>query len=37
MSKVKVAALEAHGVSELMLFEVAKAFWSVAQVSPKVR
>lgn len=35
-SKVKVAALAAQGVSELMPSEIAKAFWSSEKVSPKV-
>ncbi|KAG8378925.1 hypothetical protein BUALT_Bualt07G0035300 [Buddleja alternifolia] len=35
-SKVKVAAIAAQGVSELMPPDVAKAFWSSEKVSPKV-
>ncbi|CAK9330204.1 unnamed protein product [Citrullus colocynthis] len=34
--KVKVAALAAQGVSELMPADVAKAFWGVDKVSPKI-
>lgn len=37
VSKVKVAAIAAEGVSELMPSEVAKAFWNADKVSPKVR
>ncbi|KAG7023132.1 Protein EXECUTER 2, chloroplastic, partial [Cucurbita argyrosperma subsp. argyrosperma] len=36
VSKVKVAALTAQGVSELMPANVAKAFWGVDKVSPKI-
>ncbi|KAH6757035.1 UvrB/UvrC domain protein [Perilla frutescens var. hirtella] len=35
-SKVKVAALAAQGVSELMPSDIAKAFWSSEKVSPKI-
>lgn len=35
-SKVKVAALAAKSVSELMPSDVAKAFWNSDKVSPKV-
>lgn len=35
-ARVKVAAIAAQGVSELMPPEVAKAFWSSDKVSPKV-
>lgn len=35
-SKVKVAAIAAQGLSELMPSEIAKAFWSSEKVSPKV-
>ncbi|KAF3951096.1 hypothetical protein CMV_023223 [Castanea mollissima] len=36
VSRVKVAALVAQGVSELMPSDVAKAFWSAEKISPKV-
>nr|XP_023929623.1 protein EXECUTER 2, chloroplastic [Quercus suber]POE89266.1 protein executer 2, chloroplastic [Quercus suber] len=36
VSRVKVAALAAQGVSELMPSDVAKAFWSADKISPKV-
>ncbi|GER56850.1 hypothetical protein STAS_34591, partial [Striga asiatica] len=35
-SKVEVAAIAARGVSELMPPEVAKAFWNMDKVSPKI-
>ena len=37
VSRVKVAALAAQGVSELMPSDVAKAFWGADKISPKVR
>ncbi|KAK4767067.1 hypothetical protein SAY86_014818 [Trapa natans] len=36
ISKVKLAAVAAQGISELMPYDVAKAFWASDKVSPKV-
>ncbi|KAF6175859.1 hypothetical protein GIB67_003347 [Kingdonia uniflora] len=36
VSKVKVAAIAAQGLSELMPDDIAKAFWGMDKVSPKV-